>query len=156
MQAINTATPEVVALGVTDYFSLRGYKELYRRQKNGELPKVRFLFPNVELRLDLQTARGGGVNAHLLVCPDDPEHLDRIEDRLSTFKFIYDGEPFSCSDSGLISLGRRHRRDDGLAADAALQEGANQFKVEFSELHKAFTSDKWFGENVLLAVAAAV
>lgn len=35
---------------------------------------MKLLFPNIELRLDVK-AKSGFVNLHLLVCPDDPNHV---------------------------------------------------------------------------------
>lgn len=53
LKAINDADPAVEALGITDYLCLEGYKAVVEQQRAGKLPKVRFLFPNVELRLSL-------------------------------------------------------------------------------------------------------
>ena len=141
-------------LGVTDYCSLRGYKNLRARWLRGELLKVKYIFPNIEFRLNLQTHKGGGVNIHIFVCPDQDDHIERIEEKLRVLKFTYEGEQYSCSDSELIRLGRAHKKDKDYPEDAAISAGANQFKVEFGSLQN-LRSDEWIQRNVLFALPGA-
>src|SRR5712691_4315423 len=68
---IENASPIVRALGVTDYFSIEAYKE-FLRQRAKRLPNVQFVFPNVEMRLDVSTERRAALNLHLLFSPEDP------------------------------------------------------------------------------------
>src|SRR3990170_4291846 len=53
LQHIEDATPPVRALGVTDYFCIQTYREVRKRKTEGRLPQVKFIFPNVEMRLNL-------------------------------------------------------------------------------------------------------
>jgi hypothetical protein len=68
--------PEV--LGITDYFCIETYRESKRRQQSGAFETVKMIFPNVEMRLDIQTKQGRGINIHLLFSPDDPSHEAEI------------------------------------------------------------------------------
>jgi len=61
VRKIEQAEPAPVVLGVTDYFCLRGYNELRKRQREGALPNI-LLFPNIELRLTIETERRQGIN----------------------------------------------------------------------------------------------
>lgn len=153
LRRIEQADPAPVALGVTDYFCLRGYKAVRARMEQGALGGVALVFPNVELRLTIETKERKGINLHLLVSPDDGEHIARIEEALARLSFLFRGQLFPCSEEGLRRLGRSHRGDPGLADEAALSEGANQFKVELSAVRELFT-DAWVEANVLVAVAA--
>jgi hypothetical protein len=153
LRAIDDAEPGVAALGVTDYFSLRGYKEVLRRHQAGAIPSVKLIFANVELRLTIETKNRQGINIHLLLCPDDPNHIARFEEQLARLCFKYRGENYPCSDSGLCRLGKTHVGDARIPDEAALQEGANQFKIEHSELRKLLEDDAWLRENVLVAVS---
>lgn len=154
IRRIDAAEPAPVALGITDYFTLRGYKEVLKRRQAGALQAVRLLFPNVELRLTIETKERQGINLHLLVCPDDSDHVARVEEKLAQLRFRYDSDWFPCTDDGLRRLGRAHRGDAALPDEAALQEGANQFKVELTAVRKLFDEDSWIRGNVLVAVAA--
>jgi hypothetical protein len=64
LRAVEGADPPVEALAVTDYFSIRTYREVRRRKLEGRLPGVSLLFPNVELRLDIKTDRAKPINLH--------------------------------------------------------------------------------------------
>lgn len=154
IRRIEAAQPAPVALGITDYFTLRGYKEVLKRRQAGALQPVKVLFPNVELRLTIETKDRHGINLHLLVCPDDADHVSRVEEKLAQLRFRYRDDWFPCTDDGLRRLGRAHRGDTALPDEAALQEGANQFKVELSDVRKLFDEDAWIRANVLVAVAA--
>jgi energy-coupling factor transporter ATP-binding protein EcfA2 len=150
--AIEHATPTVNALGLTDYCSLRGYKE-FKTRRAGRVAHVELLFPNVELRLSVETRTGKGINLHLLVSPEDPDHVARAEEMLGRLEFTYQQEKFPCSDASLMRLGRCQPGKASLPDDAALREGAGQFKVEFSSVRDLF-KDAWVKRNVLLAIAA--
>jgi len=80
---IECATPTIRALGVTDYCSIETYRQVRQRKAGGRLPKVDFLFPNVEMRLDVKTVRAKGINIYLLFSPDDTDHEQQIERVLS-------------------------------------------------------------------------
>ena len=152
-KAIEAATPAPTALGVTDYFTLRGYKEFVRRRTTGQLPSVELVFPNVELRLTTETRDGKGINLHFLVSPDEPDHVAAMEERLARLSFRYLDTPFPCTDDGLRKLGRAQPNKAGLQDEAALREGASQFKAELSQVRALF-DDAWTRANVLVAVAA--
>ncbi|MGH7437281.1 MAG: TrlF family AAA-like ATPase [Polyangiaceae bacterium] len=151
---IAAAAPAPVALGITDYFTMRGYKEFIRRRPEGELPSVALVFPNIELRMTIETKTKQGINFHLLVSPEDPEHVRRIEEKLMALRYKFANDWYPCADESLKRLGRAHRRDASLSDEAALADGANQFKMEFEELRGWFQSDAWLQANVLVAVAA--
>lgn len=154
LRRIEEARPKVSALGITDYFSLRCYKEVVRRRREeGVLSSIPLIFANIELRLTIETEARQGINLHLLVCPEDPDHVRRMEEKLSAITFEFRRDKFTCTDEGLIRLGRIHKQDQGLPDEAALQEGANQFKVELSQIKELFRQDAWIHSNVLIAVA---
>ena len=110
------------------------------------------LFPNVELRLGIETAKASAVNIHLLFSPHDADHVDRIKRFLLEFEFPYLGETYRCQRSDLIHLGRAHN-PDLINDEAARSEGANQFKVNFDQLKQAWSKNEWVKKNTLIAVA---
>lgn len=151
--AIATADPQPIALGITDYFTLRSYKEFQRRRPTS-LGSVSLIFPNVEMRLTVETRQGHGINLHLLICPDDVEHVARAEEKLAQLTFEFRQDRYPCTDDGLRRLGRAQPGNARLDDEAALREGANQFKVELGQLRSLFERDEWLRRNVLVAVAA--
>src|SRR5450432_495770 len=151
LPTLETLAPQIEAIGVTDYYVSDTYEEVVRHHKNGRLPNVKLIFPNVEMRLDV-AARTGFVNIHLLVSPEDPNHLTELRRILSRLKFIAHGDRYDCTREELVRLGRR--ADPSLADDgAALRYGITQVKVNFASLREVLGESDWAKRNILVAVA---
>lgn len=144
-------TPKIEAIAVTDYYVTDIYEEILRYKASGRLPDVQLIFPNVELRLDV-AAKSGFVNVHLLVSPEDPDHLGQLHRILTRLQFQAHGDRFDCTRNDLIALGKR--ADPTIIEDhAALQHGATQFKVNFDQLRRVYHESDWAKKNILIAVA---
>src|SRR5690606_27268540 len=94
---IADATPPVVALGVTDYLSLDTYADFRDRWNSTETPHLKLVFPNVQFRLTPQGTKGSAINAHLLVSPEDPEHVALAREALSRLTIPGANEVIACS-----------------------------------------------------------
>lgn len=153
LATIESCTPAIEALAITDYFVTDTYEEVAQRKAAGRLPGVKLLFPNIELRLDI-AAKKGFVNLHLLVNPQDPNHVSEIKRFLSRLQFSAFSDTFDCTKEELIRLGKRV---DSTIQDerAALVHGALQFKVNFKSLRTALEKSAWARENILIGVAGA-
>ena len=53
LQKLESATPAIHALGITDYCSIQGYRTVRAYQRDGRLQNIGLIFPNVEFRLDV-------------------------------------------------------------------------------------------------------
>ena len=152
VSALEAAMPVIEAIAVTDYYLTDTYERIRDYKEAGRLPSVGFVFPNVELRLDVATAKGRFVNAHLFVSPEDACHLEELANFLSRLHFDAYGERFACLRAGLIGLGRK--ADPTVVVDeAALKYGATQFKVSFKDLRDEFKASVWARENIRVGVA---
>ena len=152
LRRIETASPVVQAVGVTDYFCIRGYKRALEFKKAGRLKDVLLLFPNVELRLTIETEQRKPINLHLLFSPHDPDHVDRIERALGRLTFRANSTEYSCRLEEFARLGMDFdpkQKDQ----EAAIRAGANQFKVSLSQLQDLFRNEKWVRDSCLIAVA---
>lgn len=153
LTSLEGLTPKVEAIAVTDYYVTDTYEEFRKHMCAGRLPGVKLVFPNIELRLDV-AAKSGFVNVHLLVSPEDPDHLSEVKRILKRLQFHAFNDRFDCTREELIKLGKRADRsitDDG----AALRHGATQFKVNFDQLRKVIGESEWATNNTLIAVAGA-
>ena len=151
---IETSDPPIRAIGVTDYYLTDTYEAVLDAKRAGRLPKVDLIFPNIELRLDVGTIKGRHVNVHLLVNPEDPDHLIQLNRFLGRLSFRAYGDTFACSQPDLIRLGKV--ANPSLSDDiGALRHGANQFKVSLNELREEFDKCVWAKENFLIAVAGS-
>ena len=152
--AINACNPPIRALGVTDYYVLSSYEKLKARHDAGDLPGVDFIFPNIELRFAVNAGKGSPINLHLLVCPDDPDHLDQMDRFLRELKFDFNEEKYGCTKDELIRLGRAYNPD--VENDAhALKLGVEQSKIEPRNLREAFKNSQWARQNILIALPAS-
>lgn len=144
-------TPRIEALAVTDYYVTDVYEEVLKHKASGRLPGVSLIFPNIELRLDV-AAKPGFVNVHLLVSPEDPEHLSEVNRILKRLQFHAFDDRFDCSREELVKLGKL--ADTTITDDrAALRHGATQFKVNFNQLRKVIGESEWAKRNILIAAA---
>ena len=151
LDAIEKAAPTVEALGITDYCVLNSYKEFRKRWEANRAQNVKFIFPNIEFRLSVETERKKGINLHLLFSPDDPEHVAKIERALAHLTFSYKGTTYRCVPDSLADLGRAF--DPTITApQTALAKGAEQFKVTPEHIRRMLNEDAWAAENCLIAV----
>ncbi len=149
---IESATPTVEVLGITDYLLVRRYEEVIHAKESGRLSNVRLVLCNVEMRLSIETKRGKGINLHILVSPEDPNHVDEIKRQLAKLHFHFGREDYACTEADLIRLGRVH--DPAITDDeAALRAGVNQFKVDFPQLRKLYEETEWLQQHTLIAIA---
>ncbi|WP_439864702.1 TrlF family AAA-like ATPase [Pseudomonas antarctica] len=148
---LERSTPTIEAIAVTDYYVTDAYEQLLAHKVAGRLPNVQLLFPNIELRLDV-AAKSGYVNIHLLVSNEDPDHLIELKRLLKRLQFAAHKDRYDCTREELIRLGRK--TDATITDDSvALQTGATQFKVNFSQLREVMQESEWARENILVAVA---
>lgn len=92
------AEKRIVAVGITDYFTIEGYKKLRSYQQQGRLANI-LIFPNIELRVDKIIYRSRDVsqpkrlNLHVLFSPDVlPEDIE--EQFLHDLDFVSQNDPF--------------------------------------------------------------
>ncbi|VVS98074.1 TrlF family AAA-like ATPase [Rhizobium sp. EC-SD404] len=151
---IEAATPQIRALGVTDYYLLDTYEEIRAaKYRDNRLPRVDLIFPNVELRLAFGTVKGNWVNCHLLVNPEAADHVQATQRFLAQLTFDAFGDRFTCTPEDLTRLGEKV--DASLSGRAALARGATQFKVSFEQLVEVYRAVGWAHQNILIAVAGS-
>lgn len=151
LTTLETATPSIEAIAVTDYYVVDTYLEVLKQRNAGRLSNIKLIFPNVELRLDV-AAKSGFVNLHLLVSPDDPNHIEELTRMLSRLQFNVMNDRYDCTKADLIRLGKK--ANPSIVDDqTALAYGANQFKVNFKQLRDVYAESEWIKKNVLIAVA---
>jgi predicted ATPase len=152
LSALEAAAPTIEAIAVTDYYVTETYQQVLQHKADGRLPSATLIFPNVELRLDVATAKGGFVNLHLFVSPEDMDHIAELQRLLSRLHFTVQQDRYDCTRADLIRLGKK--ADPSITDDgAALVYGANQFKVNFRQLREVFGESGWAKKNILIAVA---
>ena len=154
LKALEIATPPLRAIGVTDYYSTDSYERVCAAKQQGRLPACDLIFPNIEMRLGIGTVKGRWVNLHLLVSPENPDHLVELKRFLARLTFKAHSDSFCCNKADLIRLGKRF--DPNLTdPTTALEHGSEQFKVSFNELKQHCAESDWAQQNLLIAVAGS-
>jgi hypothetical protein len=152
ISALEAVTPALSAIGITDYYGISTYERVLAEKRSGRLADCQLVFPNIEMRLAIGTVRGSYVNVHLLVDPNEDDHIEQINTILSRLTFRVDEQDYGCTAAQLTRLGRH--LDKSLVDDrAALAYGSQQYKVSLDDLRKAL-DNTWAKDNVLVAVAA--
>lgn len=149
--AVEAAT-DVVAIGVTDYFTIDNYIRMKDERARGRLAHVELLLPNIEFRITPPTSKNPGINIHLLVSPTDPDHVAKIQAALSHLFFEYNKQRYACTRDELRRLGRAHEAA-AKSDEAALAAGVNQFKPEFGTFRDWLDGEAWLRANSLVAIA---
>ena len=151
LKVLEASSPTIQALGVTDYYSLDSYERVLRAKSVGRLPKCSLIFPNIEMRLAVGTSRSWA-NIHLLVSPEDPDHISEAKRFMERLRFNAFDNSFACNANDLRRLGLR--ADPSIQQDrVAFEHGCLQFKVSLEGLQTAYQGSGWAQNNILIAVA---
>jgi hypothetical protein len=150
LDELSSRDPSIEAVGITDYATTASFRRATEAWEAGAGQGIKLLFPNIELRLDLPTTKGSGVNLHLLCSPDEIEEVDRF---LRLVEFSFRDRQFQAERSSLIALGRAVAQDGDLDEVAALREGTTQFKVNFGRFRQRYQEDAWAREHCLVGFA---
>lgn len=122
LSTLETVTPTIEAIAVTEYYLTDTYQEFLRYKAAGACPTSSSSFRTSNCALDV-AAKTGFVNLHLLVSPGDPKHVEELQRILQCLQFQAHGDTFNCTRQDLISLGKK--ADTSITDDrAALAHGA--------------------------------
>jgi predicted nuclease with TOPRIM domain len=152
---------DIAVLGVTDYFTIDGYKKLREFKSNGRLANIACLLPNIEFRLDKTISSRHDreprrLNFHVIFSDElAPETIE--EHFLHDLDFDYEGNPQSPSGtrklkiSNIKDLGERLARENkAFAGDDPLQLGASKIVVSTDRIRKALGDDRFKGRYLIV------
>ena len=138
---------DISVLGVTDYFSLDGYKFVLSRKES--LSNIEFLLPNIELRISPVTGDNRKINLHIIPNTDELT-IDEIERFL--YKFEFGPDRLTCRECDLISLGRKIKPE--ASDEEAFKKGLNEFHISYDKFFEVFNaSSERFKKNVIIGVS---
>jgi ABC-type lipoprotein export system ATPase subunit len=86
---------DIAVLGITDYFSIEGYRKVLQYRSQGRLQNIALILPNIELRLNTFSGSSGTprrINYHVIFSDEVSE--DDVEDHfLGQLRFSYESAP---------------------------------------------------------------
>ena len=151
----------IVAIGITDYFTIEGYKKLKNEylDKDEKLKRLGFseeeinkvknilILPNIEFRLNKLVGRNR-INFHVIFS-NEVSINDIEENFLRTIEFVYEGAPQnedekrSLSISSLQSLGERLKREDNeFRSKVNIEVGMMNAVVDDTEILKILSNKR--------------
>ena len=144
----NDPLRSICAIAITDYLSVDNY---FKVVQDNRLPKsVRFIFPNVEMRIK-PIAKTSPINIHCLFSPDIANDLE--ERFFSKLSFEYKNIEYSATTKGLISLGKAFIGNRYITENEALHRGIEQYVISFEVLSNLFKKDAKLKEKTIIAVS---
>ena len=131
---------DVSVVGITDYLLIENYQKLceYRSKIRGDL----YILPNIEFRMTPETKDGKGINLHLLINPEDQNHIKNIKDALSRLCFESRGTSYYCTEESLRVLGA-----------GSVTDGVNLFKISLETFKNWYKNEKWINDNSIVVVS---
>lgn len=159
-KAINN---NVLAIGITDYFSIENYKKVSDFQKKisananfntaekEQISKI-LVIPNVELRLTPSTNKGSAINFHFLL---DPNRIDEYENRFTDYLVfkVSSSESYKLNSYDLIKLGRKVDKNPSLDEEIAVKKGISAFVLNPSDIINAFNKYPSFKDHCITVVS---
>jgi hypothetical protein len=155
-----TGQNQIVALGITDYFTIEGYKRLLEYKKQNRLSNL-MLISNVEFRLshiiyrEKEPGVGRRINAHVLFSPE--LSVDEIEQNfLSQILFDGDGTPYGDTSKwpltlpNLLKHGERLVEQGSFPGKSPIVVGCETAAVDFNEIKKLVVSPQFKGKTILV------
>ncbi|MFD2706777.1 TrlF family AAA-like ATPase [Salibacterium lacus] len=141
---------DIKAVGITDYYSIDGYKEVKKYKEDGFLNNIELILPNIELRLNISTTRDRPVNFHVIF--NSEVSTDDIEDKfLRELEFEYNHRKYKCEKSDLIKLGENFVSEKD-SEETALRCGMEQFKVSMENIKNIFKRHSTIFKNNYITI----
>ncbi|MGI2854029.1 TrlF family AAA-like ATPase [Shewanella algae] len=153
IKAIEESDSGVAVIGVTDYCSISGYEKILEFRKKGRMSNIEAVIPNIEFRITPNTEKNKGINIHLLINPEDSNHIFEIKNALSRLVIEHQGQKYACLEDQLIRYGRALNPNATISDTAALKDGVNNFKPSYDTFKNWYNGEKWLKNNSIVAVA---
>ncbi len=157
---------DVSVVGITDYFTIDGYRELRKFKAAGRLQNIHTVLPNIEFRLkSIISSRKGTeirLNLHVILSDEVPER-DIEEHFLHDLHFYYQGDPQNRDEkrrlkvSNLEELGKQllNQHEAFRAMGISPRElGAMQAVVDHEEIASILAGDSRFKGKYLIVLPA--
>lgn len=147
----------IKAIGITDYFTIEGYKRVIEYQRRGRLQDL-LIFPNIEFRVDTIVEKKR-LNYHVLFSPDVP--INYIEEHfLHDLDFVHEEQPFQDSNTRKLKLtnlqdfGENLRQQhSSFRSKTSLEIGCMTAKVKLEDIKHRLSKDGRFSGKYLLVLA---
>lgn len=138
---------DVPVIGITDYFSIDGYKMVM--SKKSELEHFELILPNIELRITPITTDNRKINLHII---PNTEILSIEDIERFLHKFEFGPDKLTCNEADLIKLGKKSNQN--ISEEEAFKKGLNEFAISYDKFFEVYNSlSEKIKENILIGVS---
>lgn len=149
--------PDISVLGITDYFSIDGYKKVLDYRKQGRLQNFDLILPNIEFRLDKLVEHNKKINYHVIFSDEveiesiEGEFLNELHIKTDSF------ESRSLSRRTIEEVGRTAKdHQQEFKGKSDYEVGCMNIAVQLEEIIKILKNkSSIFGGKHLLVLAMA-
>lgn len=141
---------DISVLGITDYYSIEGYKKVKDYKNKGHLKNIKAIFPNIELRLDKGAKNNKFVNYHIIFSPEVDKYIEEYFIRKLTF--TYASEKYNYTKDEIIKLGKKVK---GPNYKEPFVEGTNLFKANLNNINQILNDKKIFKGKFFTVVSGS-
>lgn len=153
---------DLMAVGITDYFSIEGYKKILEFRKAGKLKNIPLILPNIEFRLNsVISSRKDGTDPRRLnyhvIFSDEVSPQDIEEHFLHDLHFYYEGNPQSKDESRKLKLSNLTVLGNQLISQHTpfkgrdpLELGASNAVVSHEEITELLSDSRFKGKYLLV------
>jgi len=156
---------DMAVIGITDYFTIEGYKELKKYREQGRLPNIYTILPNIEFRLkNIVSSRNGEekrLNLHVIF--SEEVSIEDIEEHfLHDILFYYQGDPQNPDESRKLKISNLEDLGKELIEQheafrkmdiSPLEIGAMQAVVDHEQITDILTKDSRFKGKYIVILA---
>ena len=144
---------DICAIGITDYFTVDGYKKILDYVSKGRLKNFSLILPNVEFRLD-KSAEGRNINYHVILSNEiDVEIIEK--EFLSELEFpLVGGERRRLTKENIELLGKvlkETQKEFGSESDWVV--GCKHIAISLEDIIKVLKSKRCFDGKYILVLA---
>ncbi|MDO8871492.1 MAG: AAA family ATPase [Methanoregula sp.] len=148
---------DISVIGITDYFTIDGYKKILEYKNNGKLANFDLILPNVELRLDILSGKDNKrLNFHIIFSNEiDP---NEIEDHfLHSLEFqTGKGESRRLTRRNIEEIGRNLKEENQSFQGNNFEVGCKNITVNLEQILDTLTKSKskFYGKFLLVLSAS--
>ena len=143
----------ISVLGITDYFSVSGYKKVLEYRRKGRLTNIDLILPNIEFRLDTFVNGTKRLNYHVIF--SDKLGFDYIERNfLERLEFKdKEGIPMPLNKKNIESIGEKLKQEHASFVGTDYFVGCMNITIDFDDIIKTLNNNPNFKGKFMLVAA---
>jgi len=146
---------EVSVLGITDYFSIEGYKKALDYKNEGRLENIGLILPNIEFRIEQVGNHNNKINYHVIFSNEVGVDVIEREFLQSLHIMSYEQtDPINLCRSNIEDIGNKVKAHNSEFTGTDYEVGCNSIFIDLKEIKRVLETKKSFFHGKYLLVLA--